>query len=199
MDIKGTERLRDEKADAKKDSEPLLQALDEVFQQLETAESWLDSSHAVASGVSKVSEAVVSSKYAASHEDWAGIVIAQRTQELSESVVEILAKLQVVRQKLIDLRDTGKLVREVVATVVALVADLDGKLANVSAHLEKFGNKVIETKASVEALHHRLHWWLVFSVVALTLLMAWFAISQIGMMGHGWRFMRNDPPPVTAQ
>ena len=196
---KAAERLRDEKADARKECEPLLQALDEVFQQLEAAESWLDSSYAVASGVSRVSKAVVSSEYAASHEDSAGIAIAQRTHELSESVAEILAKLQIVRQKLIDLRDTGKLAREVVATVVALVADLDGKLANVSAHIETFGNKVIETKASVEALHQRLHWWLVFSVVALTALMAWFGISQIGMMGHGWSFMHNDPPPVTAR
>jgi len=59
------ERLKDEKADARKEAEPLLQALDEVFAQLKAAESWLESSRAVARGVASVSEAVVSSDYAA--------------------------------------------------------------------------------------------------------------------------------------
>ena len=91
-----------------------------------------------------------------------GIAIAQRMQELSESVADALAKVQSVRQELVDLRDTGKLAREVVATVVAHVADLDGRLANLSARLEKFGSKVTQTKASVDALHQRLHWWISF-------------------------------------
>jgi chromosome segregation ATPase len=195
---RAAERLKDEKADARKECEPLLQALDEVFQQLNAAESWLDSSYAVASGVSRVSEAVVSSEYAASHEDSAGIAISKRTQELSESVAEILAKLQIVRQKLIDLRDTGKLAREVVATVVAHVADLDGKLAMLSARLEKFDNKVTQTKASVDAVHRRFRWWIRIAVVALTILMAWFGISQIGMIGHAWRCLRSDLKSTAA-
>ena len=55
------ERLTNAKADARKDCESLLQALDDVYQGLKSAESWLDSSHAVASGVSRVSAAVASS------------------------------------------------------------------------------------------------------------------------------------------
>ena len=149
---KAAERLKDERTDARKESEPLLQALDEVFQQMKAAETWLDSCHAVASGVSRVSEAVVSSEYAASHEESAGIAIAKRMQEVSESVTEALAKLQSVRQELVNLRDTGKLARKVVVTIVAHVADLDGKLANISARLEKFDNKVTQTKASCAEL-----------------------------------------------
>ena len=159
---KAAERLRDEKADARKESEPLLQALDEVFQQLKAAESWLDSCHAVASGVSRVSEAVVTSEYAASHEDATGIAISKRIQELSEAVTDALTKVQSVRQELVDLRDKDKLAREVVATVVAHVADLDGKLANLSARLEKVDNRVTQTRASVADLHQRLHWWISF-------------------------------------
>ena len=196
---KAAERLRDAQADARKEAEPLLQSLDEVFQQLKAAESWLDSCHAVASGVSRVSEAVVSSEYAASHKDSPGIAIAKRIQELSDSTTEVLATLQVVRQKLVDLRDTGKLAREVVATVVAHVADLDGKLANLSARLEKFDNKVTQTKAAVDATHQRLRWWIRIAAVALTVLMAWFAVSQIGMIRCGWRCLRNDLPFATAR
>ena len=196
---KAAERLRDETADARKESEPLIQALDEVFQQLKAAESLLDSCHAVASGVSKVSEAVVSAEYAASHEESAGIAIAKRMQELSELVTEVLATLQVVRQELVDLRDTGKLARKVVVTVVAHVADLDGKLAKLSARLEKFDNKVTQTKASVDAVHQRLRWWIRIAAVALTALMAWFGISQIGMIRCGWRCLRNDLPSATAR
>lgn len=191
---KAAERLRDGTAGARKECEPLLQALDEVFQQLKAAESWLDSCHAVASGVSRVSEAVVSSEYAASHDDSAGMAIAKRMQELSDSVADALAKVQIVRQKLVDLRDTGKLAREVVATVVAQVVDLDGKLASVSARLETFGNKVTQTKASVDAVHQRLRWWIRIAAVALTVLMAWFGISQIGMIRCGWHCLHNNTP-----
>lgn len=195
---KAAERLRDVKADARKESEPLLQALDEVFQQLRAAGSWLDSCDAVASGVSKLSEAVVTSEYAASHEDATGIAIAQRIQELSEAVTDALANVQSVRQELVDLRDTGKVAQEVVATVVAHVVDLDGKLANLSARLENVGSKVTQTKASVDVLHQRLHWWTAFAAVALTVLLAWFGISQIGMVGHGWRCFRSDLKSAAA-
>ena len=194
---KTAERLRDVKADARKESEPLLKALDEVFQQLKAAESWLDSCNAVASGISKVSEAVVTSEYAASHEDATGIAIAKRIQELSEAVTDALAKVQSVRQELVDLRDTGKVALKVVATVVAHVADLDGRLANASARLEKVGSKVTQAKASVDALHQRLHWWTAFAAVALTILMTWFGISQIGMMGHGWRCLLKSAAAPT--
>ena len=61
------ERLKNVEADASKECRPLLQTLDEVFDELKSAESWLDTSHAVASGVSRVSDAVVSSEYAASN------------------------------------------------------------------------------------------------------------------------------------
>jgi septation ring formation regulator EzrA len=191
--------LRDASAAARNENEPLLQALDEVFQQLKTAESWLDSCHAVAGGMSRISEAVVSSEYAAAHEDSTGIAIAQRVQELSASLVEIFVRLQAVRQELIQLRDTGKIVRGVAATVVAHLADLDGRLANLSGRLETFAAKVTQTKASVDALHQRLRWWVAFAVVALTVLLGWFGISQIGMIGRGWRLVHDDLPSATAR
>ena len=188
---RATERLRDEKANARKESEPLLQALDEVFQQLKAAESWLDSCHAVASGVSRVSEAVVSSEYAASHEESAGIAIAKRMQELSESVEDVLAKVQAVRRELIQIRDSGRLAREVAASVVAHVADLNGKLANVSARIEKVDAKVERTKASCADVGMKVERWISIATVALTILLAWFGISQISMTGQGWRLMQE--------
>ena len=192
-------RLRNVEADAREASEPLLQSLDAVFQELKSAESWLDSSHAVAKGVCTVSEAVVSSKYANSHEDSVGMAITKRVQEVSASVAAVIARLQVMRQELVQLRDTGKLAREVVMKVVAWAADLDGMLANVLARLEKFDTKVERTKASADALHQRLHWWIAFAVVALTVLMAWFGISQMEMIGHGWRLIHNSLPSATAR
>jgi phage shock protein A len=196
------ERLRDEKADARKEAEPLLQSLNEVFEQLKAAESWLESSLAAAQGVSRVSQAVVSSQYAAAHEGSTGVEIAQRVQEASEKVAEALATLQVVRREIVHLRDTGKLVREVAARVIARVADLDGRLATISARLEKFDTKVANTKASIGNLQRRIHWWIAVTAVAITVLSAWFGISQIGMMCHGYRTaiprrlsLSNQPHP----
>jgi chromosome segregation ATPase len=182
------QRLRDETADARKESESLLQALDEIFQQLKAAETWLDSCQGVAAGVSRVAEAVVSSEYAASHDESTGIALAQRVQALSESVADILAKLQVVRQEIVEIRDSGRLAREVAARIVARVTDLDGRLANVSARVEKWDAKVANTKASLNNLQQRVHWWMAVATVAITLMLAWFGVSQIVMIGHGWRW-----------
>ena len=139
-----------------------------------------------------ISQAVVSSEYAATHEDSTGVEIAQRVQEVSEKVGDALAKLQALRQDLIQLRDTGKLAREAAARVIARVADLDGRLATISTRVEKFDTKVAKTKASIGNLQRRIHWWIVVAAAALTIIFAWFGISQISMMGCGWRLMRGQ-------
>ena len=70
---RAAERLQRKEPEAKKEVTSLLQTLDEkVFQELKSAQSWLDSAHAVAVGVGRVSQTVVSSEYAASHQDTVG-------------------------------------------------------------------------------------------------------------------------------
>src|SRR4029077_351918 len=97
--------------------EPLLKTLDDVCVELKSAEHWLDSSEAVARGVNRMSEAMVLSQSAASREEWAGVT-AKRVAELSAGVADALARLQVMRQELIDLRDKKMLAREFAARVV---------------------------------------------------------------------------------
>jgi hypothetical protein len=186
---KAAERLRDEKADARKEAEPLLQVIDEVFQQLKAAESWLGSSLAAAQGLARVSQAVVSSEYAATRGESTGVEIAQRVQDVSEKVTEALATLQVLRQEIVEFRDTGKLAREVAARVVARVADLDGRLTTISTRIEKFDTRVATAKASIGNLQQRIHWWMVVAAVALSAVFGWFGVSQISMMGYGWRIV----------
>ena len=195
---KEAERLKDERADARKDAEPLLQTLDEVFQELKAAESWLESSRAAAQGVARISEAVVSSQYAASHEESTGVEIAQRVQDVAGKVAEVLATLQLLRQEIVAARDTGRLAREVVARVIARVADLDGKLTAISARLEKFDARVEQTKASIGHFQRRIHWWVVVTAVAITMLLVWFGISQASMTGHGWQIMQGKRATETA-
>lgn len=185
------ERLEGEKADARRESEPLLKAIDEVFQHLKAAQSWLESSQAVAQGVTRVSESIVSSDYAASHEDSTGIAIAQRVHEVAEQVAEVLAQLQILRNEVVEARETGKVVKEVAARVIARVADLDGRLANISMRIEKLDTRVANTKASTANLQRRVHWWIIVATVGVTIILAWFAISQTSMMGHGWRMVRS--------
>ena len=78
---KAAERLARRKSGRKETSAPLLQALDEVVQQLKVAESWMDAGRVAAQGIARLSEAVVSSQYAASHEESTGIEITRRLQE----------------------------------------------------------------------------------------------------------------------
>ena len=87
------ERLKSSGAEARQACEPLLQIMDAVYQSLQSAESWLDSAEALASGVSRVSEALVSSDFAASRQESAGVDVAREVQLFADSVADALAQL----------------------------------------------------------------------------------------------------------
>ncbi len=193
------ERLRSAEANARRECEPLLQTLEEVYQELRSAESWLDSSHAIAGGVSRVSEAVVSSEYAASHQESAGLTVAHQVQACADALTDAIAKLQAIRVELIELRDKGKLARKAAVGIVARVADLDGKLASMCARIEKLDARVATTRASCADLSQRFRWWTQVAAVGVTVILAWFGISQIVMMGCGWRLAHALANPLSQK
>jgi hypothetical protein len=180
-------RLKDAEAEATKDCVPLLQALDEVYQDLKSAESWLDSSRAAASGVSRVFEAVASSDFAASRQESKGMAIALELQQFADAVADTLARLQVMRLELVELRDTGKLARDIAVRILARVADLDGRLANMAARIENLDARVATTRASCADFADRLPRWTIVAAVMATVILVWFGISQTVMVAYGWR------------
>jgi hypothetical protein len=184
---KAVDRFPRKEAGADSETTSLLKTLDEeVFEPLKSAQTWLDSTHAVAVGVGKVSEAVVSSKYAASHEDSVGLAIAERLQDVSESVVEILTTLKDARQGLLDLRDNVLSARRIVVAVVAHLTQAETGITNLCERTERLHVGVVEMKEGIADVRASFQWWTMLVAVLLTLLLAWFAVSQIGMMVHGW-------------
>ena len=159
------ERLKNAQADAKKECEPLLQVLDEVCQKLKSAKSWVDSSHAVASGISRVSQAVISSDFAASRQGSIGVAVAIDLQQFADAVADVLARLQAMRLELIELRDTGKLTRGIAVAFLARLADLDGRLANLAGRIENLDARVAATRASCADFGARMRRWTVVAVV----------------------------------
>jgi DNA repair ATPase RecN len=172
----------------------LLKTLDEeVFEPLKTAEKWLDSTHAVAVGVGQVSEAVVSSKYAAAHEDSVGVAMAGQLQDISESVVEILTTLKEVRQRLIDIRDDVLSARRIALIIVSRLAQVEKRMENLCGRIEKFHASVGEMQGEIIAVRENFHWWTMLGAVLATLLLVWFTASQIGMVLHGWAMAKRKP------
>jgi chromosome segregation ATPase len=188
------ERLKTAEADLGAEFEPLLQTLDGVYRELQSAEHWLDSSEAVARGVNRVSEAMVSQAAASRGEESEGHapagMTAKRVAEFSADVADALARLQVMRQELMDLRDKKALRREFAGAILTRVAELDARLANVSARIDAFNAQVATARASCVDLGRSVHWWITFATLMLTFFLLWFAASQIGMMQYGWRLVR---------
>lgn len=137
-------------------------------------------------GVGKVSEAVVSSEYAASHEDSVGVSIAERLQDVSESVVEVLTTLKDARQGLIDLRDNVLSARRIAVTIVAHLTQAETRIANLCERTERLHAGVAEMREEIADVRASFQWWTMLAAVLLTLLLAWFAASQISMMLHEW-------------
>ncbi|MFZ1932358.1 MAG: hypothetical protein WCB27_22300 [Thermoguttaceae bacterium] len=184
------ERLKNAEANARKEYEPLLQTLEEVYQELKSAESWVDSSHAVASGISRVSAAVMSSDFAASRQESTGVAVALELQQFADAVAEALARLQPMRLQLIELRNRGELARDIAVGILARVADLDGKLANLAARLENLDARVATTKVSCADFGQRFARWTIVAAVVASVILVWFGISQIAMMAYGWRLRK---------
>ena len=186
------ERLQRQEPEAKEQVTSLLRQLDDtVLQELKSAQSWLDSAHAIAVGVDRVSEAVVTSDYAATRQDTVGMALAERLQQSSESVAEILAKVQSLREDLAQLRDTAVVSREVAARLLARAVDLEERMNRLATGIEQLDVRVAEIRTDVVDFMQRVPWWLTVAALLLTLLPVWFAVSQVVTALQGWRLMRG--------
>ena len=186
-------QLPEKGSEIKTETISLLKSLDEeVFEPLKSAETWIDSTRAAAVGVGKISEAVVTSEYAATHKDSMGVAMAERLQSCSESLVEMLTTLEEVRQGLIDIRDNMASARRIAARVVARLAQIETRMANLCRRIEMVHAGIIEMKGAVSDLSDRFQWWTMLGAVLLSLLLAWFAVSQIGMIERGLPLVRRS-------
>ena len=186
------DRFPQNQSEAETESKSLLKTLDEeVFEQLKSAQTWLDSAHAVAVGVGKVSEAVVSSDYAASHEDSVGVAIAERLQDISESTVEILTTLRDARQGIVDLRDNFGAARRLAVSIVARLTQAESRMAKLCQRTERLHARVAEMKEGIADARASFQRWTMLGAVLLSLFLAWFAASQVGMVMHGWALARR--------
>jgi hypothetical protein len=101
--------------------------------------------------------------------------------------------------QLIELRDTGKLARKAAVGIIARVVDLEGKLASMCARIEKLDARVATTRASCAGLSQRFRWWTLVAAAVVTVILAWFGISQIVMMGYGWRLAHAVVNPLSQK
>jgi DNA repair ATPase RecN len=191
----GVNRLSQKETEARAEAVSLLKTLDEeVFERLKSAQVWLDSTHAVAVSVGKISEAVVSSKYAASHEDSMGVAMAEQLQELSEAVVEILTTLNEARQGLVDIRDDVLSARRIAQMIATRFARVEERMANLCGRIEKFHARVAATRGEIAAARSDFRWWTTLGAVLIAMLLAWVAASQVGMVLRGWSLAKRQAP-----
>jgi chromosome segregation ATPase len=186
------DRLQRQEPEAKEQVTSLLRQLDDtVFQELKSAQSWLDSAHAIAAGVDRVSEAVVSSDYAATRQDTVGMALAERLQQSSQSVAEMLDKLKSLRGEIVQLRDTAVVSREVAARLAARVVDVEEKMNRIASGIEKLDVRVADIRVDVGDLKRQVPVWTTVAALLFTLLPVWFAVSQVLTAFQGWRLMRG--------
>jgi chromosome segregation ATPase len=185
---RAAQRLQRQEPRAQEELASTLQMLDDnVFQELQTARSWLDSTYAVAVVTGKASQAIVSSKYAASHPDALGIALAQQVQESADSISEIIVKLQAVRRELEQVRATSAVAKEIVLGILADLVDLETRLQRLDARIDGLKFQVADLRGDAEKLQRNFSWWTMAAALAMSLIPAWFGISQLVTIRQGWR------------
>lgn len=185
-------RLQNAGADARQECQTLLQILNAAHQELKSAESWLDSSLAVANGVSRVSTAVLASDFAAARPDAAGLLAAREIRTFADSVTAILVRLQALRTDLLQVLDTGIATREFTLGLIDRLAQLDPIVAGLIGRIEALTGKVATARASCMALGLRLHRWNRAATGIACLVFLWFAASQVVVMAQGWRMRKSS-------
>ena len=118
------------------------------------------------------------------------MALAERLQQSSESVAEILAKVQSLREEIVQLRGTAVVSREVAARLVARVVDVEEKMNRLASGIEKLDVQVAEIRADVGNLKQEVPWWTTVAALLLTLLPVWFAVSRVVTTFQGWRLIR---------
>jgi uncharacterized protein YukE len=189
-------RLRIEETDVRQECELLLQFLDTSHQHWQAAGSWLDSAEVLASGVGRVTEALVSSDFVASRQDSTGVAAARDVQAYADSVADVLAKVQSMRGELIERRDSGALAREAVLALADRVIELERAMDQLAVGLEKVAAKVAAARTASAEQGRRFHRWTLAATLVASLLPVWFGISQTVMMAHGWRMAHSSAESI---
>ena len=96
-----------------------------------------------------------------------------------------------IRQELVQLRDTAVVVREVAVRIVTRLVDLETRLNHLVARVERLEVRVAETRGNVGDLKQSFPWWTTVVALELPLLSVGFGISQIVMARQGWRLIRG--------
>ncbi|HSI34439.1 MAG TPA: hypothetical protein VK986_12690, partial [Tepidisphaeraceae bacterium] len=190
---KRAQRLGESKADLTAEAEPLLRAIDSAYHELQSAEPWLQASEAVVRGVQRVAESVAESRADAPPPSPPRAVTPEQLAEFSADLADAITRLDVVRQALIGLRDNRTLAREFAERTTARLATLDERLANLSARIGTSQLRVAVSRAACADLGRRVTRWIALATIALTLLLLWFAASQVVMLTHGRRLVRGRP------
>jgi chromosome segregation ATPase len=189
--LKAAEQLQRQEPEAKEQVTSLLRQLDNtVVQELKSAQSWLDSAHAMAAGVDRVAEAVTSD-HATNRPGTFGKALADPLGQFSQSMAEILANAQSLSEELAQLRDTAVVSREVAARLLDRAVVLERRLNQLSSGIENLDVRVSKIRVDVGNLKQRVSWWTTVAALLLTLLPVWFAVSQVVTAFQGWRLMRG--------
>jgi len=124
------------------------------------------------------------------------VALAGQVQDFSETVVEILTTLKEIRQRLIDIRDDVLSARRIALMIVARLAQVEKRMANLCERIAQVHARVGELQGEIVAVRENCHWWTMLGTVLVTLLLLWFAASQISMVLHGWALAKRKSESV---
>jgi hypothetical protein len=184
----------DAEPEARAEGESLRFALDTLVGELHAAEGWLDSIEAIARGVHSAASSLAQSQ-AQSQNASAG-VRAERVAHLASDLAVAINRLDVLRAELLEMRENRLLAREFAAMMIAAAADLDTRFANLARHIDEFAMRVSEVRADSIEADKRVHRWITFTAIALTVALLWFAASQACMLTRAWRLVQADRGPA---
>ena len=180
-------RLKNAGTEVQQEWEPLLQNMDEVRQRLQSAQSWLDSAEALARSVSRVSETLAASDFAASRQESTAVAASREVRAFADSVADALDQLQAMRGRLVELQNSGVVAREAVLALIEHVTALEQLVDRLAGRIEGVGAKVAEARTTCAGQARRFRRWTLLATLAASVLPVWFGLSQIVVMAYGWR------------
>jgi chromosome segregation ATPase len=121
----------------------------------------------------------------------------ERLNKLSQDVEDFTTAVQEVRTAVDERR--SEVIEGTVALITGPITRIGGSLDDAQAVVSGYRQRLGAIQDGLVALKRAIRRALTASAVGVTLVMLWIALSQAGLMVHGWRFYSGRDPLARTQ
>jgi chromosome segregation ATPase len=120
--------------------------------------------------------------------------LVKRMRDFADGAAAAASLLRQANKGLTDLREHPEVAEKLAREVAERLLQVDDRLGRLQEAIRRGDLRLDEARAAVTRVKERGPDWITLAAVLLTVLLGWFALSQVSMILHGWSLARRSEP-----